>query len=108
MNYSLIVLSVIIMGLITFATRVLPFVLFRNHQPGKRFLSLQKRLPALMLVILLFWAVKDFIVLKIPADLITLGCLLMAGFFQALWKNALISIFVPTILFMVLKALIAA
>lgn len=98
-------LAIVVMGAVTFGTRVFPFVVFSHHKPGPRFKALQDRLPALILVILVLWAVKDIAWTKPVEVCATLGCLVLAGTLQAWKRNALVSIFLPTIIFMVVRAL---
>lgn len=96
--------GVALMGLITFGTRIFPFRVFRNHTPGPRFRALQERLPALVLVILTLWALKDLPGTPLAHTGVTLGCLALAVGLHAWRRNALVSIFVPTVLYMVWMA----
>lgn len=92
--------GVFIMAAITFATRAFPFVVFRRHQPGPRFLRIQETLPALILPILVAYALKDVHWLEPYAAIRTgVAVLVVAGLH--LWRrNPLLSIFGGTACYM--------
>ena len=103
MNIETALLATLIMGAITFGTRLFPFVVFRRHQPGPRFRRLQAEMPPLLMTILVIYSVKDANWQNLPEAAGTIACLvLLAG--QQLWrKNPLISIFGGTILYMIIS-----
>ena len=94
------VIGVMVMASVTLFTRVFPFVVFDNHKPGSGFRTLQNKLPATILVILVVYSLQstpwhDWFQVILTA-LCLFSCVLLH-----LWKrNALISIFIPTIVFM--------
>lgn len=50
---------IVVAALATFATRLLPFVLFANHRPGKFLTYLEKNMPVSIMVVLIFYSLKD-------------------------------------------------
>ncbi|NCN05815.1 MAG: hypothetical protein GW949_09300 [Spirochaetales bacterium] len=99
-DLSYLLISVLIMSGVTFATRLVPFVFFARHRPGPRFRTLQSRLPGTMLVILLAYSLKDTPWADMKTTLITLGSLLLVILLHRWRRNALVSIFVPTLVYM--------
>ena len=94
---------VVIMALITFVTRALPFVLFdHGDHPPKAVLYLGRVLPPAVMAVLIIYCLKDVSFLSpggwLPALLSCVVVILLH-----LWKNNdLISIFGGTILYMIL------
>lgn len=95
------VLAVAVMALITFATRAFPFVVFSKHKPGPRFMRIQATLPALVLPILLAYALKDTPWTQVHETVRTLISLVLVIGLQVWKRNPLISIFGGTIFFIV-------
>lgn len=115
------ILSILVMALVTFLTRVLPFLLFdRGESPPKLVLYLGRVLPPAVIAMLIIYCLRSP-ALTVPADLTAT----LSGFWQAVvsffvgwapqliagvvvvvlhvWrKNNLLSIFGGTILYMVL------
>lgn len=95
------VIGVGVMTIITFATRAFPFVVFRRHKPGPRFMRIQAAMPALVMPILLAYALKDTPWTQgheVLRTVLALG--LVIGLH--IWKrNPLLSIFGGTLFFIV-------
>ena len=91
------------MAVITFGTRLLPFLLFdRRENPPKFVIYLGKVLPPAVIAMLVVYCLKD-ISFATPANWLpkAIACVVVAGLH--IWKkNLLISIFGGTILYMVL------
>jgi branched-subunit amino acid transport protein AzlD len=102
MSVGTALVATFIMGLVTFSTRLFPFVVFRKHKPGKFFRKIQEQLPPIVLVLLLLYSLKDVHWENCLEVLSTLGALAFVATIQ-LWKNnPLISIFGGTIIYMFL------
>jgi branched-subunit amino acid transport protein AzlD len=89
-------------ALATFATRVLPFLCFGSREPPAMLATIEKNLPPMILLLLVIYCLKDVQWLSAPygvPELFTIG--VVAGLH--LWKrNAMLSIFAGTGLYMVL------
>ena len=98
---------IVVMALVTMATRFLPFLIFGEHRKTPELiLYLGKVLPCAVMGMLVVYCLKDISFLSgshgIPE---LLCCLVTAGLH--LWKrNALLSIGVSTVLYMVLVQLV--
>ena len=96
-------LLILVMAVVTFATRLLPFLLFdRGEEPPKAGLYLGRVLPPAIIAMLIIYCLKG-ITFSAPAgwapQLIAVGAVVALH----LWKkNNLLSIFGGTILYMVL------
>jgi len=100
-------LTTLVMGLVTFATRLFPFVVFRRHRPGPLFRRLQAQLPAMIMLILVVYSVKDADWGHWLPALSSLLCVAVAAGLQWWRRNALISIFGATGLYMLISAVLA-
>jgi len=102
MDNSYIIGSVIIAALATYATRIIPFLLFRTREPSPLIKYIELNMPLMIMVILVFYALKDVKWESYPygmAELIGVG---VAIALHVTFKNALLSIFVATLTYMVL------
>jgi len=98
-------IAILVMGAITFGTRLFPFAFFRRHQPGPHFRHLQQQLPAMIMLILVVYSVKDT-QWGHPAEAGgTIACLAVVMALQWWLRNPLVSIFGGTVLYMVLYSL---
>ncbi|MCQ1536550.1 branched-chain amino acid transporter AzlD [Methanosarcina sp. KYL-1] len=92
-------------ALATFATRALPFICFSCRAPPKSLSMIEKNLPPMILLLLVIYCLKDVQWFSAPyglPELFTIG--IVAGLH--LWKrNAMLSIFAGTGLYMVLVQL---
>lgn len=91
-----------VVALATFATRALPFVCFSSRDPPEILSTIEKNLPPMILLLLVIYCLKDVNWMQTPygtPELFTIG--IVAGLH--LWKrNAMLSIFAGTGLYMLL------
>ncbi len=102
MESSYIIGSIIVAMLATYATRIIPFLLFRNREPSALIKYIELNMPVMIMVILVFYALKDVKWESYPygmAEIIGVG---VAIFLHVRFQNALLSIFVATLAYMVL------
>jgi branched-subunit amino acid transport protein AzlD len=102
---SLIVLA--IMAVITFASRLLPFLLFGHNHPPRWVATVETVLPPLVLYLLVFYSLSSISWRTMPY-----GIPALAGVFITVlahrWKHsALLSILSGTVVYMVLTRLLA-
>lgn len=89
-----------VLALATFATRVLPFICFSSRAPPKSIATIEKNLPPMILLLLVIFCLKDVQWLKAPyglPELLTIG---VVAVLHAWKRNAMLSIFVGTGLYM--------
>ncbi len=102
MESSYIIGSIVIATLATYATRVIPFLLFRTREPSPLIKYIELNMPLMIMVILVFYALKDVKWESYPygmAELIGVG---VAIALHVKFKNALLSIFIATLTYMIL------
>jgi len=102
MESSYIIGSIIIATLATYATRIIPFLLFRTREPSPLIKYIELNMPLMIMVILVFYALKDVKWERYPygmAELIGVG---VAIALHVKFKNALLSIFIATLTYMIL------
>tara|TARA_B110000914_G_C15360800_1_gene398423 strand:+ start:186 stop:500 length:315 start_codon:yes stop_codon:yes gene_type:complete len=101
MNIEYLVVVIVIMSLATFATRLPPFVLFSGREKHPLLQFVAKYTPPMVMTILVIYMLKgiDFLAME---GLHAFAALLATTAFH-LWKrNALLSIFIGTALYMML------
>ncbi len=93
---------IVIMGVITFATRVFPFVALKNRGEHPTFLFLGRYMPPAIMTILVIYSLKSVDFLHTPFganELLALGATVLLH----LWRsNSLLSIFAGTAVYMLL------
>ncbi|MDR1748046.1 MAG: AzlD domain-containing protein [Spirochaetaceae bacterium] len=95
-------LSVVFMALIIFATRAFPFVLFSRHKPPGILLFIEKYIPPMIMAVLVVYCLKSVSFTSAPYGVPELAALLFVTAVHLWRKNAMLSIFGGTILYMVL------
>jgi branched-subunit amino acid transport protein AzlD len=92
-------------ALATFATRALPFMFFSSREPPVMLSNIEKNLPPMILLLLVIYCIKGVQWFTAPygiPELFAIG--IVAGLH--FWKrNAMLSIFTGTVLYMVLVQL---
>lgn len=89
-------------GLITFGSRLLPFLFFRKGNVPQPILYLGNVLPAAMMALLIVYSLKDTNVISYPYGLPELMAIVFAIGLHCFKRNSLISIFGSTIVYMIL------
>ena len=94
-----------ISALIVFATRAFPFILFSYKEPPRIVIFIEKYIPPMIMAVLVVYCFKDVEFASRPwglPSIIALGATALLH----LWKrNAMISIFGGTLLYMALSRL---
>ena len=102
MPVSKAVLVSFLIGLIVFAERLFPFVLFSKHQPGKLIHFFERYIPPLVMLGLLIYSLRDIRFTSL-AQWLPQSSAITFTIVTYLWKiNSLISIFGGTIIYMIL------
>ena len=102
MESSYLIGAIIIATIATYTTRIIPFLLFRNREPSPLIRYIELNMPVMIMVILVFYALKDVKWEVYPyglAEIIGVG---NAIALHVKFKNALLSIFIATLVYMVL------
>jgi len=102
MESSYIIGSIAVAAVLTYVTRIIPFLLFRTREPSPLIKYIELNMPLMIMVILVFYALKDVKWENYPyglAEIIGVG---VAIALHVKFKNALLSIFVATLTYMIL------
>ena len=102
MESSYIIGSIAVAAVLTYVTRIIPFLLFRTREPSPLIKYIELNMPLMIMVILVFYALKDVKWESYPygmAELIGVG---VAIALHVKFKNALLSIFIATLTYMIL------
>ena len=96
---------IVAVALATFATRALPFIFFNSREPPAIVSVVEKNLPPMILLLLVIYCLKDVHWFAVPYGIPEL-CTIAVVAGLHLWKrNAMLSIFTGTLLYMVLVQL---
>ena len=97
-----VLLAIVLMALTIFATRAFPFVLFSRRDPPAVIRFVEKYIPPMVMAVLVVYCLKDIRWSVWPSgirELVSLAAVVVLH----LWKkNAMLSIFGGTALFMLL------
>lgn len=103
MTTEKLILSIIVIALVTFSTRALPFAIFgRGKEPLPIIMYLGKYLPPAIITIILIYCFKDVSFISNTFGLPEIIGSLSVVFLQLKFKNTMISIFVSTVIYMIL------
>jgi len=100
MNNSDIYIAIAIMAVVSFFTRVLPFLFFKKRELPESLEFIGKYFPAIILTILVFYTIKDMDFGTFPYGLKEILAIAFTASLHILMKNYLLSIFMGTIFYM--------
>ena len=103
MSKSYILLALITSGVVTFAIRLFPFLVLRNQTSlSNRMQFIASVLPQAIITILVVYCLKDISFVEAPYGIPELIAVSIVVLLQWWKENTLLSIFVPTVIYMVL------
>ncbi|MBN1838614.1 MAG: AzlD domain-containing protein [Campylobacterales bacterium] len=102
MQSSYLIGGIVIAMLATYATRIIPFLLFRTREPSPLVKYIERNMPLMIMVILVFYALKDVKWEVYPYGLAEIIGVSVAIVLHVSFKNALLSIFTATLTYMIL------
>jgi branched-subunit amino acid transport protein AzlD len=98
-NYE-IYIAIVIMAVVNYFTRFLPFLFFKKKELPSYIVFIERFFPAVIMTILIVYSVKDIDFNLAPHGLKEIGGILFTAILHILVKNYLISIFAGTIFYM--------
>ena len=103
MSNTYIILALITSGVMTFAIRLFPFLVLRNQTKLlNRMQFISAALPQAIITILVVYCLKDISFINAPFGIPELIAVAIVVLLQWWKENTLLSIFVPTVIYMVL------
>ncbi|MDR0579662.1 MAG: AzlD domain-containing protein [Campylobacteraceae bacterium] len=107
MDTGYILLAILAASCATFATRVLPFLLFdKKQKPSKTLELFEKNMPLMIMVVLVFYALKDTSFHEYPYGLCEIIGISTAFMLHIKFKNALLSIIGATAVYMMIVRIV--
>lgn len=94
--------TIAVIALATFATRALPFLFFGSREPPTTLAVIEKNLPPMILLLLVIYCLKDVQWLTAPYGIPELFTICVVTGLHFWKRNAMLSIFTGTALYMVL------
>ncbi|MDX4012871.1 branched-chain amino acid transporter permease [Aliarcobacter skirrowii] len=90
-------------SLATILTRILPFVIFKkSKESSEQFLLFEKVMPLMIMIILVFYTLKDIEFTEFPFGISEIIAVLLTIFIHLKYKNIFLSIFLSTFFYMIL------
>lgn len=86
----------------TFLTRVIPFVWFSKRKPSPILGYIEISMPVMIMIILVFYAIRDLEFQLYPYGIPELIGIALAAIIHLVFKQALLSIVIATISYMVI------
>lgn len=103
MSFSRILLMILVAAICTFATRVIPFLLFRGDKPIPPIVRyLGETLPPAVIALLVIYCVRNVNWTAVPHGIPELGCIAVVAALHVWKRNNLLSIGAGTALYMFL------
>jgi branched-subunit amino acid transport protein AzlD len=102
--YMLVVIAAV--ALATFATRALPFIFFSRREPPELLSTIEKNLPPMIPLLLVIYCLKDVQWFEPPYGVPEIFTIAVVTVLHIWRRNAMLSIFAGTGLYMVLVQLI--
>lgn len=94
--------SIVVAALLTYATRIIPFLFFRKNEPSALIRYIELNMPVMIMVILVFYALKDVKWELYPYGIAEIVGVTITIVSYLKFKNALLSIFLATFTYMIL------
>ncbi|AGB50127.1 putative branched-chain amino acid permease [Methanomethylovorans hollandica DSM 15978] len=102
-NETLYLLAVItVVAIATFITRILPFILFNSKEPPGSMSMIERNLPPMILLLLVFYCLKDVQWFQSPYGSPEIFAIAVVTVLHVWKRNAMLSIFIGTGLYMLL------
>lgn len=100
MSDSYLILAILVAALATFLTRLIPFLLFSKKKPSKTLKYVQLYTPLAIMIILVFYTLKDVSFITYPYALPEILGIVITFIVQIKFNKPLLSILVATICYM--------
>lgn len=100
-------IATVLMALVTLATRAFPFLLFSRRDPPAILKFVEKFIPPMVMAVLVIYSLKDISWTVLPSGLREIGALILVTILHLWKKNAMLSIFGGTALYMILLRIIS-
>jgi len=100
MEHSYLLSAILVMVVVNYLTRVLPFLFFRNSTTPAPILFLERHFPPVIMTILVFYSLKDIDFQSAPYGGFELSAVAVTIMLHLIFKNYLLSIFGATLFYM--------
>lgn len=102
MSLTNVYISIVIIAVVTFFTRVFPFLFYGHKEPPQVILFVGKYIPPVIITILVIYCLKDIEFYILPYGLNEIIAVLLVFLLHRWGRNPLISIFGSTLAYMFL------
>ena len=106
MSGTAILVLILLMGLTTVITRAVPFMFYAKKEPNDIINILSQYIPAMVMVILVVYCLKDAKLLSSPFGLPELAAVSITVFIKLFFNRSLTAIFGGTIVYMIILYLL--
>ncbi len=102
MQSSYLISGIVIAVIATYMTRLIPFLFFAKRKPSPMIRYIEWNMPLMIMVILVFYALKDVKWSQYPFGLAEIIGVTVAILMHLKFNNALLSIIISTLIYMFL------
>ncbi len=102
MQSSYLIAGIVVAVFATYLTRVIPFIFFAKRKPSPLIRYIEWNMPLMIMVILVFYALKDVKWSQYPFGIAEIVGVVIAIFVHVRFNNALLSIITSTLVYMFL------
>jgi len=100
MAHNYLPVAILVMVVVNYFTRALPFLFFRDRTPPKAILFLENYFPPVIMTILVFYSLKGIDFTAAPYGGYELSAVALTVALHLIFKNYLLSIFGSTLFYM--------
>jgi len=100
MENSYLLNAILVMVIVNYMTRVLPFLFYRGKTPPAPILFLEQYFPPVIMTILVFYSLKEIDFQTAPYGSYELSAVAVTVALHLIFKNYLLSIFGATLFYM--------
>jgi branched-subunit amino acid transport protein AzlD len=100
MENNYIITAIVVMAIVNYATRALPFIFFKSHNTPTSILFLERYFPPVIMTILIFYSLKDMDLHTVPYGSYELIAVAVTITLHLVFKNYLLTIFGATLIYM--------
>lgn len=102
MSSTYIVFAIALAAILTYITRLLPFVYFDKKEPTKTLKYIEIYMPSMIMIVLVFYALKDVDFYEYPHGVAEVFGIVVTMVVHLVFKQALLSIVTATIAYMIM------
>lgn len=106
MSEKYLIIGIFIATFFTLITRIIPFLFYAKRKPGEMIRHIELFMPTMIMVILVFYAIKDVNFTQEPYGLPEIVSIFIAGILHVMFRQALLSVVIATVSYMYINQIL--